>query len=44
MLKSRQDLIDIREVYKKAADQRKILVCCGTGCVAGGSLKIHAEL
>ena len=27
-----------------AAQNRKILVCCGTGCVAGGSLKIFDEL
>lgn len=45
MLKNRQDLIDIRNIYEKAAEgQKKILVCCGTGCVAGGSLQIHAEL
>ncbi len=27
-----------------AAQKRKVLVCCGTGCVAGGSLKIFEEL
>ena len=27
-----------------AAQNRKVLVCCGTGCVAGGSLKIFEEL
>ena len=27
-----------------AAQSRKLLVCAGTGCVAGGALKIHARL
>ena len=45
MLKSRQDLIDIRRIYEAAAGhERKILVCCGTGCMAGGALGIYAEL
>ena len=45
MLKSRQDLIDIRRIYEAAAGhEKKILVCCGTGCMAGGALNIHAEL
>ncbi len=28
-------------IKARAAEQRKILVCCGTGCVAGGSLNIY---
>ena len=46
MLKSRQDIIEARQNYSKAlSDQKaKILVCSGTGCVAGGSLDIYAEL
>ena len=45
-LKSRQDLIELREVCQKALslETRKILVCGGTGCVAGGSLDIYARL
>ena len=27
-----------------AADRREVLVCAGTGCVAGGSLDIYARL
>lgn len=45
-LRSRQDLIDLRESCRKALsmETRKILVCGGTGCVAGGSLDIYARL
>ena len=45
-LRSRQDLVALREACKKAmsAEKTKILVCCGTGCVAGGSLNIYARL
>ena len=28
----------------RAAEKRKILVCCGTGCVAGGNLNVYHEL
>ncbi len=46
MLLTREDLRSARVKYKTALDaqQKKILVCAGTGCVAGGSLAIHAEL
>lgn len=46
MLATRSDLQKTREVYKKAFDQetKKILICAGTGCVAGGSLDIYAQL
>ena len=46
MLLTRQDLQNARSHYKSALDfqQKKILVCAGTGCVAGGSLEIYAEL
>lgn len=45
-LRSRQELIDLREACGKALSKetRKILVCGGTGCVAGGSLDIYARL
>ena len=46
MLKSRQDFIAYRQTAQKAyeAQSKKIVVCAGTGCVASGSLKIHARL
>ncbi len=46
MLKTRKDLQDLREVYTAASksEKRKILVCAGTGCVAGGSLDIYQKL
>lgn len=45
-LKSRQDLIALRDECVRAfeAEETKILVCGGTGCVAGGSLEIYARL
>ncbi len=45
-LRSRQDLTDLREACIKAISKEKvkILVCGGTGCVAGGSLDIYARL
>ena len=46
MLKNREDLAILRAASKKAYDAQpsKIIVCCGTGCVAGGSLKIYDRL
>ena len=46
MLKNRQELIAYRSdsVKAYAAQTKKIIVCAGTGCVAGGSLHIHAKL
>ena len=37
---------DMKRQYENAADNftRRITVCAGTGCVAGGSLKVFAEL
>lgn len=45
-LNSRDDLTALREVCRKAfdAEKKKILVCGGTGCVAGGSLNIFDRL
>jgi len=42
----REDLQKIREKYKKALDfeKRKILVCAGNGCIAGGSLTVYEKL
>lgn len=46
MLKTREDLKDIRVKYAKVLDTqiKKILVCAGTGCVSGGSLEIFDKL
>ncbi len=46
MLKTREDLQALRKAYQASIEKqtRKILVCAGTGCVAGGSPEIHDEL
>ncbi|MBQ2866619.1 MAG: NADH-quinone oxidoreductase subunit NuoF [Clostridia bacterium] len=46
MLKNRQDFIAYRKeaVAAYGAQAEKIIVCAGTGCVAGGSLKIYDRL
>ena len=46
MLANREDLKSIREVYKKslAMQTTKILICAGTGCMAGGAGEIYDEL
>ncbi|MBQ2741826.1 MAG: NADH-quinone oxidoreductase subunit NuoF [Oscillospiraceae bacterium] len=46
MLKSRSELSALREEYAKAyaAQSRRLIVCAGTGCVAGGSMKIYDRL
>ncbi|MCR5662416.1 MAG: NADH-quinone oxidoreductase subunit NuoF [bacterium] len=46
MIKSREELDSLRAGYKAALDKQniKILVCAGTGCIAGGSLNIYNKL
>lgn len=46
LLKDRNALDEFRDLYKNAVDaqKKKILICAGTGCVAGGSLRIYARL
>ena len=46
MIKTRQELQSLREALAKSykAETNKIIVCGGTGCVAGGSLKIYDTL
>lgn len=46
MLRDRASLIQKRKSCEAALEKQKvkILVCAGTGCVAGGSLKIYARL
>ncbi|WP_346914482.1 NADH-quinone oxidoreductase subunit NuoF [Clostridium sp.] len=45
MLLNRDDLINIRNTYKESFrnEKIKILVCSGTGCIAGGALDIYDE-
>lgn len=45
-INSRQELEDRRRTYKAILNSQKkqILVCAGTGCVAGGSLNIYKRL
>ena len=46
MLNNREELQALRETMKKAYDAQveKIIICGGTGCVAGGSLKVFDRL
>lgn len=46
MLKSREDLIKFREeaLASYKAQTQKIIICAGTGCVAGGSLNVYSRL
>ncbi len=46
MLKNRADFVAYRQNAEKAynAQEKKIIVCAGTGCVASGSLKIYEKL
>lgn len=46
MLHNRQDLVALRKVYEKSlsAQEKKILVCAGTGCISSGSLEIYHKL
>ena len=46
MLKTREELSVLRQTLEGrfASQVKKILVCAGTGCVAGGSLDIYARL
>ncbi len=45
-LRSRNDLIDLRNECSSllTAQKRKILVCAGSGCIAGGALGIYSRL
>ena len=46
MLKTREELTSLRRTLEGrfAAQVKKVLVCAGTGCVAGGSLDIYVRL
>lgn len=45
MLRNKQDLIDLSNLYSDSLKMqtKKILICAGTGCVAGGALDIYDE-
>ena len=45
-LESRQDLIDARRSAKEMMDKEafRILICAGTGCLAGGSARIYEKM
>ena len=45
-IKSAEEFRELAAVCAAARDiqKRKVLVCCGTGCVAGGSLNIYEKL
>ena len=45
MLKNRTDLADLRKVYQKSIEKQniKILICSGTGCIAGGAKEIYTQ-
>lgn len=46
MIQNIKELNDFKDQYKKSLDAqyKKVLVCAGTGCVAGGSLEIYERL
>lgn len=46
MIKSVEELKRLKEEYSKAlaGEKMKILVCAGTGCVSGGSLKVYEAI
>lgn len=46
VIKTRDDLNRLQKKFKGSLDSQKkqILICAGTGCVAGGSLKIYERL
>ena len=45
-INTREELSQRRKEYKQSLDSQKkqILICAGTGCVAGGSLKIYDRM
>lgn len=46
MLRTREELIELRKeaLARSAYETKKILICCGTGCVAGGSMAVYERL
>ena len=46
IIKTYNDLISIANTFKQSLEKQKtkVLICAGTGCIAGGSLLIYDEL
>ena len=46
MLKSREEFVAYRNAAKAAYDgqEKKVIICAGTGCVASGSLGIYDRM
>ena len=46
MIRNYEDLLNKADIYEKSLDKqrKKVLVCAGTGCVAGGSLAIYERI
>ncbi|HKM04567.1 MAG TPA: NADH-ubiquinone oxidoreductase-F iron-sulfur binding region domain-containing protein [Lachnospiraceae bacterium] len=46
MIKNYNELLSLGDLYKKSLDKqrKKVLVCAGTGCLAGGSLAIYEKI
>ena len=47
MAKLTHEQLDVRRIKDKRAlanQKKQILICAGTGCIAGGSLKIYDQL
>ncbi len=45
-VRNREHLTELAKQYRRSLDkqQKRILVCGGTGCIAGGSLELYEEL
>ncbi len=45
-IKNREEFLALQEKFMQARsrEKRKVLVCCGTGCAAGGNLAVYEEL
>ena len=46
MIRNYNELLSFVDLYKKSLDKqrKKVLVCAGTGCLAGGSLAIYEKI
>ena len=45
-IENRQHLAQCREDYRKALEcqYKKVLICCGSGCVASGSMNVYSRM
>jgi NADH-quinone oxidoreductase subunit F len=46
IIKKYEDLLSIAETFRNSLEKqtKKVLVCAGTGCIAGGSLEIYEKI